>query len=416
MPDDEAQGLGIVADDLTGAMDSSGHFPQKGLSTVVLLDLNCSLAADVLVISTDSRADDANTARKKVTEAIKRLAGRLVYKKVDSTLRGNIGVELETAMEELACDKAIVAPAFPAVGRTTVDGVLLVDGVGVAQTQFAHDPVSPVTGSHIPTMLEESMGRRVGCLSVEYTGAGPEALSHKISEMPEAVIVCDITAQSQLENIVRAAALTKDRCLLCGSGGMARELHLLLGERHRGRLATARNSPHGPALVVVGSRNPVAAGQLQKAKGELGLPILDLKVEDLNGHNRSSEEVGRIVEEASRFLAQGRTLALTSTFSRYVPALKHAVAPAMAEAVANILAAEKFAGLFLCGGDIAIQVCRRLSVSAIRIHGEVEPGVPAGEIVGGQAQGLRVVTKAGGFGTDATLMNSISYVEKGRLS
>jgi len=88
----------------------------------------------------------------------------------------------------------------------------------------------------------------------------------------------------------------------------------------------------------------------------------------------------------------------------------------MAEAVAGILDIRKFAGLFLSGGDIAVEVCRRLAASAIRVHGEVEPGVPAAELVGGQGQGMRVVTKAGGFGTEEALIESILYLERGLLS
>ena len=142
-----AQALGIIADDLTGAMDSSGYFAEKGLTTVVVLAPGYSPTADVVVVSTNSRADDADVACEKVRQAVKRLTGRIVYKKIDSTLRGNIGVELDAAMDELACDKAIVAPAFPAVGRTTVGGLLLVDGTRVAGTQFAQDPISPVRES-----------------------------------------------------------------------------------------------------------------------------------------------------------------------------------------------------------------------------------------------------------------------------
>jgi len=411
-----AQALGIIADDLTGAMDSSGYFAEKGLTTVVVLAPGYSSTADVVVVSTNSRADEADSACEKVRQAVKRLAGRIVYKKIDSTLRGNIGVELDAAMDELACDKAIVAPAFPAVGRTTVDGFLLVDGTRVAGTQFAQDPISPVRESHIPTLLEKATGRQAGLVSVEQIDAGPEAFYHRVTGMPQAVIVCDVVAQHHLASIARAASLAKGRWLLCGSGGLARELHLLLADVPRSSTPASRNASCGPALVVVGSRNRVAATQLLKARDEIGLPIVDLAVEELNGNDIRLREVSRTVRQADRHLGQGKSVALTSTFSRYVPALKQAVAPAMAEAVARLLAGQRFAGLFLCGGDIAVEVCRRLSVSAIRLHGEVEPGVPAGEIVGGQAEGMRVVTKAGGFGTEAALIESISYVEKGYLS
>ena len=410
-----AQRLGIIADDLTGAMDSSGCSASRGLSTVVILDPNFLSAADVVAINTNSRADDANTASNKVRQAVTNLKERVIYKKIDSTLRGNVGAELRAAMEELGCEKAIVAPAFPSVGRTTVAGVMLVKGVGVAETQFAHDPISPVKESHIPTLLEQSTKCRVGCVAVEHIETGAESLYRKISRMPQDIVVCDVTTQSHLASVVQAAALAKGRWLLCGSGGLARELHLFFTKVPSVKRTKLASLVSGPALVVVGTRNQVAAKQLLKAKDELGLPILNLEVEQLNQEGVDPGKVGSIVEEIDHFLGQGKRVALSSTFSQFVPALKQWVATIMAEAVAGIANSHKFAGLFLSGGDIAAEVCRRLSVSAIRVHGEVEPGIPMGELIGGKGEGIRVVTKAGGFGTEAALVKSILYLEKGHL-
>jgi uncharacterized protein YgbK (DUF1537 family) len=406
--------LGIIADDLTGAMDSSGYFAQKGFSTVVVLRLGRSLTEDVVVVTTDSRADEPGVAAQKVRQAARRLAGRIVYKKIDSTLRGNIGAELSAAVDELGCGKAVVAPAFPAVGRTTVDGHLLVNGTRVAETQFASDPVSPVRESHIPTLLEGSTGQRVACIGIGHVEAGPEALHREISGMPQAIVVCDATEQAHLDAIALAAAPAAGHWLLCGSGGLARSMRLLLLNGRDATRRTPHRQAHGLALVVVGTRNKVAAEQLLKAKETLGLPILDLHVERVGGPS-APEEIGRIRERACRLLGQGKSLAITSTFSRYMPSLKGAVPNALAEAVASVLHAHRPSGLFLSGGDIASEVCRRLAVSAIRVYGEVEPGVPAGVIRGGKAQGMRVVTKAGGFGTDAVVAKSILYLEKGCL-
>lgn len=410
-----AQTLGIVADDLTGAMDSSGYFASMGFSTAVILEPSFPSDSDVTVITTNSRAEDPNIARERVKQAVRSLVGRVVYKKIDSTLRGNIGVELEAAMAETTCEKAVVAPAFPAVGRTTVAGVLLINGVPVAETQFANDPILPVKESHIPSLLEQSTRYRVRCIAVEDIDAGPESLYGKISGMPQGIVVCDVMEQSHLTVIAQAAALAEGRWLLCGSGGLARELHLIITRVSKRGRAKPASQPTGLTLVVVGTRNQVAANQLLKARDEMGLPILNLEFEHLNQEDVLSGKVGSILEEADRLLGQGKGLALSSTFSHYVPALKQSVAAIMAEVVANILASHKFAGLFLSGGDIAVEVCRRLQVSAIRVHGEVEPGVPAGELMGGPGQGMRLVTKAGGFGTEEALIKSISYLERGRL-
>ncbi len=281
--------LGIIADDLTGAMDSSGYFASQGFTTNVIIDPDFYSPADVLVINTNSRVDDINTANKKVRWAIRTLTGRIIYKKIDSTLRGNIGAELEVAMEELACEKAIVAPAFPSVGRITINGVLQVDGTRVDETQFAGDPVSPVKESHIPTLLAQSTGRFIGCLPLEAINAGPELLHRKISEMPQEIVVCDVTTQSHLTHIAQAAALAGGHWLLCGSGGLAREMPIFLRKATKGKKGRAISSLSGPVLVVVGTRNQVAVNQLLRVRDEIDLPIL--KVAPIKPDNVSSRWV-----------------------------------------------------------------------------------------------------------------------------
>ncbi len=407
-----AKKLGIIADDLTGAMDSSGYFAGLGFGTVVILDPGYPSGAEVAVITTNSRAEDPEIARQRVRQAVRNLAGRAVYKKIDSTLRGNIAVELEVAIGELASDKAVVAPAFPAVGRTVSGGNLLVNGVLVAETQFANDPISPVRESHLPTLLERETGRPVGSVPVKDIEAGPDALYRTIAGMPQSIVVCDAAEQRHLNTIAGAAVRAGERWLLCGSGGLARELYLFLGGGAAEKSEEAGRRRTGPALVVVGTRNRVAADQLLRAEKEMGLPLLKLNVEKLETGGAFEDTV----EEAERLLSRGNGVAVSSTFSEYVPARKQSISADMAGVAAGILARCEFGGIFLSGGDIALEVCRRLGVSAIRVHGEVEPGVPAGEFIGGQWEGMRVVTKAGGFGTEEAIVRSIAYLEKGVLS
>jgi len=410
-----ARKLGIVADDLTGAMDSSGYFASLGFSTVVVLEPNFSGDAAVLVSTTNSRAEAPEIARERVRQAMRGMVGRVVYKKIDSTLRGNIGEELQVAVEAMASEKAVVAPAFPAVGRTTVNGVLMVNGVPVADTQFANDPISPVKESSIPHLLEQSMNRKVGCVSIGEIEAGAEALKKTISRKSENVVVCDVLEQSHLSGIAQAAALAEGRWLLCGSGGLAREMHLLLADVLKVDKAQSEKKTVGPALVVVGTRNQVAASQLLRARDQLGIPVLNLEAEKLNTGEILSGKLDSIIKEVNELAGEGKGLAISSTFSQYVPDLKQSMAKLIAEMVAGILASYEFAGLFLSGGDIAVEVCRRLQVSAIQVHGEVEPGVPAGELKGGQFPGMRVVTKAGGFGTEDAMVKSITYLERGSV-
>src|SRR5688500_11961912 len=132
--------VAIVADDLTGAADAAAPFAECGLATAIPLIDDVRLLADVLAISTASPDLPPGDAAAAVRAAI---AGRahgggpapaLIYKKLDSALRGQLGAELIAAMEALGERRALVAPALPSEGRTTLGGRQHVGGVPLEQS------------------------------------------------------------------------------------------------------------------------------------------------------------------------------------------------------------------------------------------------------------------------------------------
>lgn len=405
-----------MADDLTGAMDSSGYFAELGLKTVVALEPMYSLDADVLALNTESRALEPEEARRKVTRALHSARGRLIYKKMDSTLRGNIGVELEVILETRGYEKAVVAPAFPSMGRTTVNGMLLVNGVAVSETPFADDPIHPVREAHIPSLIQRSIPYRVGSVTVADIEGGPESLRRRIEEKAERIVVCDVTEQSHLKAIVRAAGLAPDRWLLCGSSGLAREMGVLVGSIPTLKVTIRTEGPTGSALVVIGTRNPVSAAQLERAEVERGLSVLNLTADHVKPEDGFVQMKENVKSVAQGYLKKQGSLALSSISLPYNPELKQVLPVFLAEMVKHLLERKRYSGLFLSGGDISVEVCRRLGVSAISVYGEVELGIPAGRIIGGLYPGLRLVTKAGGFGTEAAILNSMTYIEKGEIA
>lgn len=120
----------IVADDLTGALDGAAAFCADGVSVVVAVrpeTLPQALAsgADVVAVSTMSREVPAQLATRRVQEAVALADGRVVFKKVDSRLKGHVAAELDA----IAGDCLFVAPAIPAFGRVVEKGY--VTGFGV---------------------------------------------------------------------------------------------------------------------------------------------------------------------------------------------------------------------------------------------------------------------------------------------
>src|SRR5215216_6888123 len=149
--------VAIIADDLTGAADTGVQLARAGYRTaVVFRDSPMPPAEDLdaVALDTDSRAMPAGFAAKRVLEAGHAVRhARIVYKKLDSTLRGPIAAELTAALEATGRHRVVVAPAFPSAGRTTVDGVQMVRGVPVHETEAKNDPRTPVREGHVPTLL-----------------------------------------------------------------------------------------------------------------------------------------------------------------------------------------------------------------------------------------------------------------------
>ena len=156
--------IGIIADDLTGANDTALQFQQRGASTKILLDSECTpkikAGTEVWALSSESRNVPAEVAISRVEKAVTTFTENFsfdyYYKKIDSTLRGHIALETLTMLNILEYDAAVIMPAFPQEGRITVGGYHMAKGVPIGRTEMAIDPHSPITESHVPTLLATS--------------------------------------------------------------------------------------------------------------------------------------------------------------------------------------------------------------------------------------------------------------------
>ena len=159
----------IIADDLTGANDTALQFFKKGSSAKIIIDCNQDFSelenADVWSISTESRNIDKETAVDrvlKVCEILKENLGtETFYKKIDSTLRGNTGLEIIAMLEATKKDAAIVVPAYIEEGRTTIGAYQLLNGLPIERTQCALDPKAPIYDSFIPDILKKDLNSQL---------------------------------------------------------------------------------------------------------------------------------------------------------------------------------------------------------------------------------------------------------------
>lgn len=398
--------LAVIADDLTGAMDTGLQCAKRGLQTLVSMAERRVPEAEVVVVDTDSREARASEARRRVAEAAGRLAGRRLYKKIDSTCRGNVGYELRALRDVLRPRAIVVAPAFPSGGRTTLWGTQRVDGQPLELTFFANDPRWPMRESHLPTLLAQQAGMEVAQIGLEAVEAGPEALAERLDATGEPLIVVDALEQGHLRTLGGALARLGAAWLPCGSAGLAEEWFAALAPTGTPIDPCPRESG-GAVLVVSASRNDASLTQLRVACDARGLVRVDL---DARGFYEGERELERLTRAVRVELSAGRDVVLTASFTPLIAGSGDRVARLLAQVVRRVAEEGRVGGLFLTGGEMAVAACRALSVEALRIAAEVQPGVPGGQLVGGVRDGLWVVTKAGGFGDARAVIDALDYL------
>jgi uncharacterized protein YgbK (DUF1537 family) len=386
--------IGIIADDLTGASDTAVQFVRVGWDTELQLRPYATRAS-VIAITTDSRNQSAPDAANAVAATVTRLreAGIThIYKKIDSTLRGHVSAEVQAALRNWSPRAiAIVCPAFPAAGRTVIDGELRVNGVPVAQTATSSDPVSPVTESHIPTML------RAGHV-VRESAESAQDFAERITRGGRVVVV-DATTDDDLRWLATAVVLLGADAIPVGSAGLARHL-----------ASAWRTETAVPAVVIVTSLQDVARRQAAAVEGA-GAFRYEPAPADLIDDRAWMRSSSKILDELDQSHA---TLLLTAPTdrSRSLPATL--IPNRFAELTARIItqrARGSIAGVVVTGGDGARALVDGLGATGITLRDEVAAGVPIGTLVGGRAEGLPVVTKAGGFGNEDALVQAVQAVQ-----
>ncbi len=410
----KAEQLGIVADDLTGALDTGVQFSKWGLSSLVSLKESVPAAATCLIVNTDSRAIPPGDAAEKARRAAQLLRGRLVYKKIDSTLRGNLGAEILAVMQTLGLAKAVVAPSFPANGRTMRGGKLFVQGVLLEQTGFARDPRNAISESHVPSLLRRQTGESVDLVTIDTVERGCEAVHEAICRSASRLVVADAESQQHLVHIAQAVVRAEGRWLPVGSAGLAEELPAALGlAQTAARASQARAipviKPGGPILVVAGSRNPTTAEQVDEAIKVLKWPAVEPDVEQLTHGDTAQSEIDRLAERTTGHLVRSGGCIVTTCFTPLQEDRSAAIAWALGQATRQSLDRQPVHGLLLTGGDIALQACLALDAEALRPVTEVLPGLPVSLLVGGPWANMSVITKAGGFGARNAILLCLQY-------
>jgi uncharacterized protein YgbK (DUF1537 family) len=405
----------IVADDLTGAADCAVQFRQAGLSAVVLTRLGRAdrVMTRTQVLSLNLHTRDLPSASqvcrvwRRAAPLIVPLAREaLVYQKIDSTLRGHPALEVRLLLDLLGLSAAVIAPAFPKLGRQTLDGVHRVHGVPLAETEYARQRPRAQASSSLPEVFAEANGTQPAHLSWRVLERGTAEVSGWLREhLTEAgrLITADAVHEQHLDSLTRAVLALEQSVLLVGSAGWAEQLALACA----GSMAKPR--PALGVLGVVGSLNATATRQVEVAarSGATVVPFTSRRCDDAAGATTG------VCQGLTEALAAGRSVVIwTHPGAVESGSRRHdqRVLRALAADVREILSTTAVSGLAIVGGDTAQAVFQALRASGLRLCGEVAAGIPYGQLMGGPFTGLPVATKAGGFGTDTALWDCLDFL------
>ncbi len=397
-----------IADDLTGANDTGVQFTKRGIPTEVTFDSRGIIEAPSIVIDTESRNKTPLQAYGKVKGMVETILAiqsfDLVYKKVDSTLRGNIAVEIKGIDEVYHPERILFAPAYPDNNRTTINGVHYVEGVPLRCTEFARDPQKPILEDHLQKILMENLGEDTYHFDLDSL--------YRKEDLPEKgrLFTFDVSSNGDLRRIARMGLKSPKRTLWVGSAGLA---NAILDELY----------PAPPVLAVAGSVSDITRMQIEHVSSS-GFQVIRVEMTSMIKDEQMMEEV---VAKTLESLRNGHDTLLSSALgykdlqktleagrergmshgeiSRYVQHI-------LGEITRRVIGQIGISGLFLTGGDTAAAVFQSLQATGSVIIEEMLPGIPMMVLKGGPHGGLKVITKAGAFGSRDAIINCAAKLKE----
>ncbi len=419
--------IGIIADDLTGADDTALQFHLKGCNTQILLDYAVIPAGkantQAWAVSTETRNKPTEQCVDVVKNATKSLIENLnidyLFKKIDSTLRGHIAPESLAALEVMKGDAAIIVPAFPAEGRTTVGGYHLLKGMPIERTDVARDPHSPIGQSHIPTLLQQQVEKpeivaHIPLITV-MKGAGPLLIElKKLIEEGKKLIVVDAVTTTDMEQIALAIEKCTGRLLPCGAAGLAQVLTKCWLPDTKYQHIT-KVIPALPVLIISGSKSALSKTQLKKLAefDEFDSHITGLSLEQII--NKPEDSLIEIIKEhlktekvvAVHFEGCEDEAAKAAELGIVPENIPHFLMEYLAALCSRVM--KNQALIFVAvGGETSYKCCNAIGSEHLQLIDQVEPAIPL--CLDHEARWI--VTKSGNFGTPNTLVNIVKYFKQ----
>lgn len=408
-----------IADDFTGSNDCGVQLKNCGLTTVTVLNnayLNDIYGYDAVVIDGETRNMTKEDSYRKMTEIgmniRDHMKSNIIFKKIDSTLRGNIGIEIKALDSVLNPELVVFAPAYPKNNRTTVHGIHYLNGIPIDKTELSKDPKNPIFTSDIQEIIKADSG--IDFIHVGIESIRDNGILEMLKKEGTKYFSFDAEVDADLDIIVKQVLSLAKNVLWIGSAGLTDSII---------NAVAAVGEKRYPVLAVVGSINSISAVQAQEAMRDER--VFGVKI-DIESVVRSPEkEKNRVWTETIEHMDAGLDVLLATALENdqivtasclskdlglTLSEISSRIADFMGDMTYDILKARQLSGMFLTGGDTAINVINNLSAKGSVLIKEIEMGVPLVSLLGGPYEGLPVITKAGAFGKPDTIRKSIDFL------
>ena len=409
----------VIADDLTGSNATCSLFKKIGLRAASILKLQGDINYDVDVISysTASRGLDKEEAYKKVSEAIKILKNKdvLVYnKRIDSTLRGNIGTEINAMLDNLEDDRiAVVIPSYPDSGRIVVNKTMLVNGVLLENSDAGKDPKTPIKTSCVESLVQKDIKYSSTYFTLSDIAQPIEEIAKKIQEAikKSRVLIFDAVNNEDIIKISKAIIHSDINIITVDPGPFT---------LYYSKELQKKNHLEKKILMVIGSVTATTKKQIEYILQEEDIFLVKMKVEDFFEKETCLKEIERVISFIKKGIASYDLFLVTTSpigdekkadlqklaknLNTTVEEISKIIANTLTETVVKILKeTEKFEGVYSSGGDITIALLEKLKAIGVEIREEVIPLAAYGRIIGGDFSNLKLVSKGGMVGDETVI-------------
>ncbi len=409
----------VIADDLTGSNATCSLFKKIGLRAASILKLQNDINYDVDVISysTASRGLNKEEAYKKVAEAIKILKNKdvLVYnKRIDSTLRGNIGTEINAMLDNLEDNRiAVVVPAYPDSGRIVVNKTMLVNGVLLENSDAGKDPKTPIKTSCVETLIQKDSKYSSTYFSLADIEQSLEKIVKKIQKAIEKskVLIFDAVNNEDIIKISKAIIQCDINIITVDPGPFTMYFSKELQKKKH---------LEKKILMVIGSVTETTKKQIEYILQEEDIFLVKMKVESFFEKESRTKEMERVISFVKKGIESYDLFLVTTSpigdqkkvdlqevakkLNTSIENVSKIIADTLTETIEKLLKeTQKFEGIYSSGGDITIALLEKLKAIGVEISEEVIPLAAYGRIIGGDLPNLKLVSKGGMVGDEKTI-------------